>query len=114
MLSLNLQFAVRILRFVPSEWFGIRQFRIFNFELHFSPFMDLAAFEGTTNSYEHGEYHFQEVLPTAGFEFIAFPLSWRSIFIRASVGWNMVEWVKQNTLPGNAAREIYIGVGHYF
>jgi hypothetical protein len=113
MLSLNLQFAIRVLRFVPSEWFKIRKLRFFDFELHFSPFIDLAAFEGI-NSNEYTEYHFKEVFPTAGFELIAFPLSWRSIFLRGSIGWDMVRWVNQNSMPGGTAREIYIGVGHFF
>jgi hypothetical protein len=115
MLSLNVQLPVRIIRFAPSEWFRIRGLRAFDFEMHFSPFLDLAAFEGIEDQGDrYGEYHFQEVLPAAGFELIAFPLSWRSIFLRGSIGWNMIQWVKQNKMPGGTAREIYIGVGHYF
>jgi hypothetical protein len=115
MLSLNVQLPVRVLRFVPSEWFNIRKLRIFDFEMHLSPFLDLAAFKGREKQGDFwSEYHFREVLPAAGFELIAFPLSWRSLFLRGSIGWNMVEWVKQNSLPGGRAREIYIGVGHYF
>jgi hypothetical protein len=115
MLSLNVEIPIRIMRFAPSEWFNIRKLRIFDFEMHFAPFLDLAAFEGRENQGGRwGEYHFKEVLPTAGAELIVFPLSWRSIFLRCSVGWNMVEWVKQNSMPGGRAREIHIGVGHYF
>jgi hypothetical protein len=115
MLSLNVQFPIRIIRFAPSEWFKIRQLRVFDFEMQFSPFLDLAAFEGREDQGDRwGDYHFKEVLPAAGFELIAFPLSWRSIFLRGSIGWNMIRWVKQNSMPGGRAREIYIGVGHYF
>ncbi|MDR1178306.1 MAG: hypothetical protein LBK64_05715, partial [Spirochaetaceae bacterium] len=39
MISLNMEFPIRILRFAPSEWFNTRKLRLFDFEMHFSPFL---------------------------------------------------------------------------
>ncbi|MFP3043032.1 hypothetical protein LQZ19_14550 [Treponema primitia] len=112
MLSLNMEFPLRVLQFLPSQWFGYRALRPFNFELHFAPFIDLALLRGEDT---HGEtYSFKEIIPTGGFEFIAYPLSWRSFYIRGSLGWNLQKLIQNKKLPSGDFREIYIGVGHFY
>jgi hypothetical protein len=51
---------------------------------------------------------------TGGLELFVFPLSWRSIFLRMSVAWNLREAIKIKHLPSGDNREIYIGIGHHY
>jgi hypothetical protein len=113
MLSLNIDLPFRLFFFIPSAAFNNRKLRALDFELHFSPFFDIALLDGPDPNMED-DYTFNQVITTAGFEFIAYPLSWRSIFFRGSIGWNMREWLKIQHPPAGNYREIYIGIGHFF
>jgi hypothetical protein len=113
MLSFNIQLPIRWFRFVPSQWFGTRKLRAFDFDAHFSPFIDIGMLKGTDQENTF-DYSFNYVITTAGFELIAYPHSWRSFFIRGSIGFNMREWLSVHHPPKGDNREIYIGVGHFF
>ncbi|MDR1957189.1 MAG: hypothetical protein LBQ30_10095 [Treponema sp.] len=102
MVSLNLDFPFRLLRFTPSQWLGNRKFRLFNFELHASPFIDAALVSDPP------------VLLTGGLELIVFPEFMRSFYVRASIGWNILELVKTGSLPTGENREIFVGIGHHY
>jgi hypothetical protein len=123
MVSLNLEFPFRLIRFVPSEWFGGKIWRIFDFEQHWSPFIDLAIADDPNKEYqEYGNGARLEasgIVATAGLEVITFPLRWRSIYLRISAGWDLRgdiwEWPKEhNRLYLPADGEYYIGLGHFF
>jgi hypothetical protein len=110
-LSLNLDFPVRLIRFVPSEWTGNRKYRYFDFEQQWSPFIDLIMLDSTDGTYA---FNLDSTIPCAGLEIITFPLTWRSFYIRASAGWNLKELIRIGSLPSGIHREIYIGLGHYY
>ena len=94
MLSLNLDFPVRVLRFWPSEWCDNPKLRLFNFEMFFSPFMDMALLQGPysrlrTDWYDGTEFSFKDMISTAGFEIIVFSGFFRSLKLRLSAGYNL-------------------------
>jgi hypothetical protein len=115
-LSFNLELPLRVLNFIPSRWFNSRAFRPFDVEVHLSPFVDLAFINGRSNpEYRDAEnYVFGEPLAAAGFEVMVFSLPWRSLNLRASIGWDMQEWSKERKLPGGHYQELYIGLHHFY
>ena len=83
-LSLNIDVPIKVLDFRPSVWLDSRKLRLFDFQLHFSPFFDAAMIQGPTNDFKP-----QEMITTAGFEFIAFSGFFKNLQLRASVGYNL-------------------------
>jgi hypothetical protein len=127
MLSLNLDFPFRILRFVPSKWFDNHKMRFFDFDLHFSPIMDLALYHRPAYDQTEVKFRPQDMLVSGGAELIVFPGIMRSLYLRASIAWNIVEWVNNPggsylptwlpvipKLPGGNGRELFIGMGHHY
>jgi hypothetical protein len=123
MISLNLEFPFRLIRFVPSEWLGCKNWRILDFEQHWSPFIDLAIADDPGKAYhEYGDnarFETSGIIATAGLEVTTFLLRWRSIYLRISAGWDLRgdirEWPETHNqlyLPGGG--EYYIGLGHFF
>jgi hypothetical protein len=107
MFSLNLDLAIKVLRFLPSVWLNKEKMRFFNFDLHVAPFIDLALFN---NPITLEPLSFDNMLLGAGLELIVFPLSFRSLFLRASLGLG----VETAHLGRGFSREIYIGTElHY-
>jgi hypothetical protein len=115
-LSFNLELPLRILVFAPSRWFNTRFLRPFDVEVHFSPFADFALIDGQSNpKYRPGkEQSFGVPLASAGFEVIAFSLPWRNLNLRASLGWDLQELIRQGKLPKGQYRELYIGLHHFY
>ena len=125
-LTFNLDLPIRLLRFWPSDWFNNQNFRFFNFEMHVSPFTDLVLFNGPYNRVKDrndpGEakttFTLDDMINTAGIEFIVFPGFFRSVKGRASVGYN----IKKISDNGMQLRwgflpqwdEIFIGLDHYY
>ncbi|GHU12621.1 hypothetical protein FACS1894161_1240 [Spirochaetia bacterium] len=110
-LSVNLDFPFRLIRFVPSVWSGGKSLGIFDFEQHWSPFIDILMVDTPDQGYR---FRPEDIITTAGLEIITFPLKWRSIYIRISAGWNLREWIGEGKMPSGIHREIYIGLGHYY
>ena len=105
MLSLNLDFPVRVLRFSPSKWFNNQKLRIFNFDLHLSPILDTALYHDPVSK---TEFNFKNILVTGGLEVIIFPEFFRSLYLRISMGWNLSD------SSGRRDSEIFIGTDlHY-
>jgi hypothetical protein len=102
MVSLNLDFPFRILRFTPSQWLDNRKLRVFNGEVHASPFIDVALLLNP------------RIAVTGGLELIVFPEFMRSLYVRASLGWNLIEALKTKSLPSGDNRELFIGIGHHY
>jgi hypothetical protein len=105
MLSLNLDLSFMILKFLPSVWLKKPKLRLFNFELFFAPFVDLAVFHDPENKIE---FNLKNTVVTGGFEVIVFPEFFRSLFVRASIGWDISDY------SGNRPYELYIGTDFFF
>ena len=107
---LNVDFPLRVIRFTPSEWWG-RKWRAFDFEQHWSPFMDF----GLLSSDEMDtSFSAEDMLVTAGLAVITFPLSWRAFYLRISLGFNLRQAFDEGRIPGGDGRELFIGVGHEY
>jgi hypothetical protein len=125
MLSLNLDLPFRILRFFPSEWFNYPKLHLFDFEMHVSPFIDMALAESPYYDYNENtldglKFSFKDMIMTAGFEVIVFPAFFRSFYIRGSVGYNISYLINRNETPDlkwgffPQWNEIFIGIGHHY
>jgi hypothetical protein len=78
--------------------------------------VDIAFINGRSNpEYRSGEKHpFGVPLVAAGFEVIAFSLPWRNLNLRASIGWDAQEWIREGKLPGGHYQELYVGLHHFY
>jgi outer membrane protein assembly factor BamA len=117
MLSLNIDFPVRVLRFWPSEWFDNDSLRYFNFEMFVSPFLDMAMAKGSFDGSEI-TFSFGDMIKTTGIEVIVYPGIMRSLQIRGSIGYD-IDKIRNNGLPLKWGffpewNEIYIGVDLYY
>ena len=114
-LNLNLDLPIRLIRFVPYEWFGKGWMKLFQFEQHWSPFLDLSIghYDGEWFDFSKGWYG-------AGLEVVTFPLIMRSFYLRISVGWSVPDVLELGSLSGRSLRdgkginEIFIGLGHHY
>ncbi|MCL2472856.1 MAG: hypothetical protein FWF26_04175, partial [Treponema sp.] len=125
MFSVNFDLPIRILRFWPSEWFNNPKLHFFDFEMHFSPFTDVALVQGPYNALKKNPYDgskflsLSDMVNTGGFEVIVYPGFFRSLKIRGSVGYNLQK-IKNDGLPPLKFHffpqwdEIYIGVDLYY
>jgi hypothetical protein len=105
MLSLNLDFPVRVLRFEPSKWLNNQKLRIFNFELHLSPVVDAALYHDPVNNID---FKFKNVLFAGGVEAVIFPEFFRSLFLRFSMGWNLSNFANGRNW------EFYLGTDYHY
>ena len=110
-LSLNIDFPFRLIRFVPSEWTGNSKYRFFDFEQHWSLFIDMIMLDDYFGSYS---FKPEDIITGIGLEIITFSLNWRSFYLRISAGWDIREAFRIGALPSGIHREIYIGLGHYY
>jgi len=106
MLSLNMDFPFRVLVFAPSQWLNNNRLRLFDFEFHISPMLDLAMFDDPRTG--------RDVAAAGGLEFIVFPEVMRALFLRLSIGVNVLEVLNTRSIPGGNNREITLGLGHFF
>jgi hypothetical protein len=108
MFSLNLDFPLRALQFLPSQWFNISWLRLFNFDLHISPFFDLALARDPV----HNTTFWSQPSIGAGVEIIVFPHFFRSLYLRISPGYDVNATVQSGKL--GIWNELFIGIGHYY
>jgi hypothetical protein len=107
MFSWNVDLPIKVLRFLPSVWFDKPKFRIINFDFHVGPFIDMAFYNNPVTQEPFG---FENMLLGAGLEVIVFPLSFRSLFLRASAGLG----IKTANLHAGFSKELFIGTElHY-
>jgi hypothetical protein len=124
MLSLNLDFPVKVLSFLPSQWFGKPKLRFFDFDFHISPIIDLALYHDPATGTAFSP---RNMLVSGGAEFIVFPAFMRSLYLRLSFAWNIVEHLNNPSgsylplplpvipkLPGGDNREIILVIGHHY
>ncbi|MDR1058837.1 MAG: hypothetical protein LBL43_04745, partial [Treponema sp.] len=107
MLSLNVDFPFRLIRFYPSLWFENSKLRLFNFELHISPFFDIALVKDPDRN---REFSFRKLVYSGGMEVIVFPGIMRSLYLRGSIGYRM----PVSGAHGKKWDEIFIGLGHFY
>jgi hypothetical protein len=131
MLSLNLDFPFRVLQFLPSRWFSPK-LRFFDFEMHFSPIIDMAFYDapsspGSLPATSRLTFDDTNFLVSGGLELLFFSAFMRSLYVRASFAWNLVEQFQNfgayypssllpliPGFPGGDNREIFIGIGHHY
>jgi hypothetical protein len=111
MLSLNMDFPVRLFRFVPSEWYNNPKAHFFDFELHGSPFIDIAMAEDPVHK---RSFSVKNIMITGGLEVIVFPLAMRSLYLRMSLGTDLRELLRTGRFFPSGNRELFIGVGHFY
>ncbi|GHU16597.1 hypothetical protein FACS1894163_06210 [Spirochaetia bacterium] len=112
MISLNLDFPLRVWQFRPSQkpWM-----RYFNFEMHLSPILDMAILSSPD----------PETAPfqiAGGIEVVVFPAIMRSLYIRASLGYNLREVFATGFASGSSFNkllsteyaEFFFGLGHHY
>ena len=112
--SFNFDVPIKIGVFKWEEITGVEWTRFFGFELHITPFLDMALVHDTeSNTYynpKHGWY-------SGGFEIIMYPIKMRSIYARISYGHDLREIKNKDGYAkrdGKPVSEIFIGIGlHY-
>jgi hypothetical protein len=114
MVSLNLDFPFRLIRFVPSQRLEKPKLHVFDVEVHVSPFLDAALIKGSNDAGENFDFEPGGAVVCAGLEVIVFSLRWRSFYLRLSAGWNLNEALRIGTKPGGVNQEIFIGMGHFY
>ena len=123
MLSLNLDLTVRVLQFRPSVWFRKPGLHFFDFEMYFSPFLDMALLKGSYNAFKDNprdgtKFSLNDMVSTTGLEVIVFSDFFRSLKLRGSIGYN-IRTMKEKGLPLKWGffpqwNEIYIGLDLYY
>jgi len=115
MLSLNTDFPFRVLVFSPSEWFKNRKLRLFDFELHLSPVIDMALYHdpGTTIT-SSTSFHPKNIAASGGLEAIVFPGFMRNFIIRFGYAVNLRELITTRGIPDGNNREFYLIGGHHY
>ena len=112
--SFNFDVPIKIGVFKWEEITGVEWTRFFGFELHITPFFDMAlVHDKNTDTYynpKHGWY-------SGGFEIIMYPIKMRSIYARISYGHDLREIKNKDGYAkrdGKPVSEIFIGIGlHY-
>jgi hypothetical protein len=112
MFSLNLDFPILIKRFDAAKSLYSRHMRVFSFDLHASPFIDMAVVDNSEPMDEDNSY--RNFLITGGLELILFPRFMRSIYLRVSAGFNLAYYFQTHYIPKGINRELFIGLGHFY
>lgn len=109
----NIDFPIRLF----STQFKKNWLKNFNFEVQLSPFIDIALTQnrstGKTFSPKDGFY-------TCGIEMLFFPEKWKSVQLRASIGFDMGRILFKNALDtswrdeNTSIKEISLGVGLFY
>lgn len=106
MLSVNMNLPFRALDFAPSRWFDDRRWRLFDFEFHVSPMLDVAIFDDPRGG--------TSFAAAGGLEFMVFPGIVRAMYLRLSVGADVLWLLSNRQMPSGRHREITLGLGHFF
>lgn len=113
----NLDIPIRIISLDFQTITGVAWTRFLNCDIQFAPFLDIAlVHDQKTKRY----YHPADGWYAGGMEVIVYPEKLRSIYVRASLGFDLTELKNLSGLKGQARRdgeeitEIFIGIGlHY-
>jgi len=121
MLTFSFDLPIRILRFWPSEWLNNQKLHLIDFEMHLSPFFDMTMFKGPYSKLkdEYDPYNgktgfnINDMINTTGLEVMVFPGFFRSLKIRASIGYNLNR-IRQEGGSFRKWDEIFIGLDHFY
>ncbi len=116
--TLNIDLPIRIMRVNFEEITGVHWTRLIGFEMHASPFFDMAlTHDPVTGRY----YSFKDGWYSGGMEILIFPMKMRSIYGRISAGYDLVELARNGgKLSGDARRdgepinEYLLGIGLFY
>jgi hypothetical protein len=72
--------------------------------------MDLALINGMDKDGVEN-YGFNDLLAAGGIELYVYSLSWRSLYFRFSIGWDLREWYTTGKMPD---AEIFLGMERFF
>jgi hypothetical protein len=118
MFSLNLDLPLRLFIFMPSKWLKNQKLSFFDFEMHFSPVIDLALYYQKSFDYNKDKIFFYpgQIAATGGVELVVFPLFMRNLYIRFGFAVNLKEFITARpvSLPDGGNREIYLIMGHFY
>jgi len=103
MVSLNMDLIFKVLRFKPSQWFNWNT-RLFDFDLHIGPIVDL-AYSNTISELSELD---KNIFITGGFEVIIYPIFFRSLYLRISTAWDFSDISKRTPM------ELFIGTTLHF
>jgi hypothetical protein len=114
-ITLNVDLPVKVLYLDFSKIDALKWARILSFEMHLSPFFDMAL----THDPKNGRYYaLSDGWYAGGLEMIVYPLKMRSLYARASMGFDIPELINNNfDIGGKAVRDgasiydIFIGIG---
>lgn len=115
--TFNLDIPIRIASLDFQTITGVSWTRFFNCDIQLVPFLDIAlVHDKKTGRY----YHPADGWYAGGLEVIVYPEKMRSIYVRASLGFDLTELKNLSGLGGRAKRdgesitEIFVGIGlHY-
>ena len=115
--TFNFDVPIRVATLDFQTITGVEWTRFFNCDIQVVPFLDIAlVHDSKTGQY----YHPADGWYAGGMEVIVYPEKMRSIYVRASLGFDLMELKNLSGLKGEAKRdgesitEIFIGIGvHY-
>ncbi len=99
----NIDLDFKLFSFRPHIWFDKKWMRFFAFEFHTTLFTDIALADYRKTECERS---FRNWYITAGSEILIYPEFSRSLFFRASLGFDTLDFPK--------TKEIFIGLGHHY
>jgi hypothetical protein len=113
---INMDMPIHIFTFDFDNTKYLKFLHIFNCEVQFSPFMDIAF---TKNKATGNTFWYKDGWYAGGLEVLVFPQKWRSLVVRGSVGVDLGRYLLKSKIDTDWRRnvskyEIEIGVGlHY-
>jgi hypothetical protein len=116
--SLNLDFPINVLDADFEEITGVKWTRYVSFEMQAAPFIDvLLAHDPVTGRY----FNLTDGWYSGGLEIIVFPRKMRSIYVRASAGIDIVDFVESGyklrsvaARDDKSTREFSFGIGLFY
>jgi hypothetical protein len=118
MFSLNLDFPFRLFVFMPSKWLNNQKLSFFDFEMHFSPVIDLSLYyqKDFDSVKDRFLYYPGQTAASGGVELVVFPLFMRNLYVRIGFAVNLKEFLTARPikLPDGDNREIYLIMGHFY
>jgi hypothetical protein len=111
MLSLNMDFTFKILDFRPSLWFNSPKLKLFDLEFQLSPVIDMALVQDPLADIP---FSFSGIQAGGGLELIVFSHFMRSLYLRASLAYNLRDLFSTGDFGGSTGRELFIGLYHHY
>ncbi|MFZ4618697.1 MAG: hypothetical protein ACOYM2_21235, partial [Rectinemataceae bacterium] len=113
----NLDLSLSALRIKFSDWMAMPSLRVFDFEQHWSPFLDF----GIDHDRKSGRwFDIRDSWFGGGIEVITFPTAMRSFYLRLSAGWDLRDVYALHSLlgfsprDGRSTKEFFFGMGHFY